>query len=137
MSDAIDLSGAGDGGPPQANPDGLSFVTPEEAEAEVEAAEVPEEVAAHRHVEPFPRDCAYEALECLDAFRETFAKVLEGSKYLPHLAKIARAAHDDRSNILDELSRAHARGRCRSQDEIDADEEDEAEAAEVEAEEVE
>ena len=118
MSDnEIDLSGGGE--PPQ-------------AEEEVEKVAVPPDVAAFRHVEPYPNECAYEAFRCLEEFRETFALVPKGSKYLPHLAKIASAAYNERGDILDELSRAHARGRCRSQEEIDFDAEVEAAAAEAE-----
>ena len=120
----IDLSG--EEKQPQANPEGLTFISKEEADAKMEEAksEAEVEAEAHHHVEPYPNECAYEAYQSLEDFREAFALVLDGVKYLPHLAKIARAVSNDRSDILDELSRAHARGRCRSQVEIDMDAEE-------------
>lgn len=104
---------------PRANPDGLSSITPEELQAELDAAAVPPEVAAHRHVEPLPNTCGYDAYSCLASFVNIFASVEGGSKWLPHMAAIAVAIHNNRSDILDELSRAHARERDLSQVEID------------------
>lgn len=123
MSDeTIDLSGGEE--TPRADPEGLSFISEEEVQEKLEAAKV------SSGAEPFPENCAYDAYQFLEAFREGFALVPEGAKYLSHLARIARAVHNDKSDILDELSRAHARGRCRSREQIDFDEAAELEAAE-------
>lgn len=77
----------------------------EPVESPAEEPEVAEELEV-------PEGCGHEAYTCLQDFETAFAKIPKGSKWLPQLNLIVGRINSNRQEILDEINRAHARGRC-------------------------